>query len=194
MKLYSILFACVTASGLLLSGCNKDRQCTTKTELKNSGHRVSINSLQTKAPELIDSLNKYPMLQVYKVSEGNGMIRVDCHVYYKDVRMFFSTYGLLKTSNGAVNVMGNNVTDFNINISFTPAISGLDAIARAQNITFFGPDCITYALGVLDMSSINGSPGHDYKLTWQVTTEHEGAFVFIDAQTGDMLSKSEPYE
>jgi hypothetical protein len=186
MKSSSFIFAVVLCSGLY--GCSKEKPCTTVTEHTNNGHLIDVSPIQQTAAEFLDSLNKYPMLQAYKYRSEGSNKRIDCHVYYQGVRMFFSTYGLLKTSNGDISPVGNNVTDFNLNINFTPDISFSDAIVLAKNNLDFGNACTSYALGVADNNSIKGLPGNDYRLVWRVGPENSDAFVYVDAHTGEIIT------
>ena len=174
---------------MLFSACNKsDKPCNTSTEITNNGHLVDISMLQTAAPQFLDSLNKYPMLQVAQIRTGDGNVRMDCNVYHQGVRMFFTTYGLLKSPNSSqVSVVGNNVTDFNLNIALQPSITGLQAVDITKNEIAFGVNCIDYTLGVIDLNSILGQSGVDYKLVWHVGSITGGMFAYIDAQTGAVL-------
>ncbi len=174
----SLLFAC-----LLLSCQQEPVPCMETTELGNDGHLTDISSLQTDAPEFLDSINAYPQLQVAKLMQQGENLRMDCNVFHENVRLFFASYNLLKNrTTGSIHAVGRNQVSYALNIDLAPSIPGADAVAAARQEMDFGISCLTYTLGVIE------DEAGAYVLIWFVAPEENAArFVMLDAQTNEVL-------
>lgn len=193
MKKYSLLFSAFAGIALIFSACNKEpKPCTNYTGHSNTGHLVDLSSVAAKAPQLMDSLNKYPQLQAYKIMNYDDYLRVDCYVYHKNIRMFSQSYGLVtRIGSSEVSKVGNNQTEFAPAISLTPSVTWNQAIETALVSMDFGNSCLTYTLSIIDMAQMNGLPGNDDKLVWIIASEDiVDRYVAVDAQTNEVLTKN----
>lgn len=90
MKNIFLLLAILT----VMTSCQKDvKVCTGYTELTDQNHLVDINNLNG-AQELIDTLTKYPQLQVYRIINNQYSWGMHCYVFYKGLKIFTENYTL----------------------------------------------------------------------------------------------------
>ena len=95
-------------------------------------HLVDISPLNG-APEIIDTLNKYPQLQVYRVFNDKYSYGMHCHVFYKGYLIFSDDYQLWKSKSDS-RIYGDSSFVNTLNLSLTPSIQLDQAIKIARLI------------------------------------------------------------
>ncbi len=174
----------------LIAGCKKDHTiCDTFTELTDHNHLIDISALSA-APELLDTLAKYPGLQVYKIINDQYTIGMHCNVFYQGIKIFTDNYSLYKRKNGN-SIEGWDTIPMNINISFTPLIKIEQAIDIARRTLDYGSTCISYRLGISDLNAGTSFQPKNYKLMWRIQGENGLPWVELDANSGQVYRKDD---
>jgi hypothetical protein len=169
---------------ILVISCTKDKvTCNNDTELKDQNHLVDIQSLN-QVPEIIDTLTKYPQLQVYRIINDQYVTGIHCNVFYKGLKVFSDQYSLFKSkSNNSVFTLDNFIID-TVDFALTPTLTHTTAINIAKQNIDFSRTCISYRLGIFDINSGLGTETKDYKLVWKIQGEHGSPYVVLDANNG----------
>ena len=178
-KLILILFLAV-----LQESCKKDvKVCTNYTELSDRNHLVDPSTLGDSA--LIDTLNKRPELQVYKInSDQHGWV-VKCNVFYQNLKVFSSQYYFNKNTGGSIYSL-NTINLSSINFSLIPTISYGSAITTATQAVDYSQTCVSYRLGIYDLNSGSSFQPKNYKLVWKIQGESGLPYVILDANTSQI--------
>jgi hypothetical protein len=185
MKKISILLCLV----VFFATCKKDvRVCTTYTQITSQKHLVDISPLKG-APQLIDTLNKYSNLQVYRVIIDDATLGMECHVFCKGLQVFTHDFSLLKIKNNVPLYASDSSFTDTINLSTTPAINYLEAISIAHKNENFSKTCISYQLGFYDINASSNRLIKNYKLVWLVKGENDAPYVYMDANSGQVYNK-----
>ena len=187
-KLKNILFYFLMLG--ILAGCKKDagKHCP----IIDDGVTQWVDLSPVKnIKEIMDTLAKYPELQVYRAQltwgvydPTNYFASVSCNIYYKGVLIFNKSYGI-----DAINVLPTYYSEplpLKINeLSVIPAINREKAHSIALKASSF-PSCPASTLGIMNFSA-DSTPL--YKLVWRVRGPEYGyPIVFLDAQTGEVYS------
>ncbi len=180
--------ALITTSILLiLFSCKKDAKiCDSYTELIETNHLVDISPIN-EAPELIDTLNKYPQLQVYKVINDQYITGMHCRVFYKGLIVFTDYYTLFKNKTTWDIYSGDSTIVDSINLYLSPDKTYIEAIDIARKVENFDKGCISYRLGIYDINRNSSNQQKSYKLVWKIEGSDSGArfpYVYLDATTG----------
>jgi hypothetical protein len=179
----------ITVVAFVLINCGKDWNiCTQYTEVTNQNHLVDI-SLLNKAPELLDTLAKYPQLQVSRVIDDPYAIIMHCNVFYKGLENFSRGYEVIKGKrDGEISTLGSIIDTFDV--SLTPKISFEHAIRIARENMDFGKLCLSYQLGLFDSNSVTILDEPNYVLVWRITnTNGYYPVVLLDAACGEVYYK-----
>ncbi|MEO8762345.1 MAG: hypothetical protein ABI388_12285 [Bacteroidia bacterium] len=184
----------------IISACKKDPKiCANYTDLKDTKHLVDISPLKA-APELIDTLNKHPNLQVFQIYSDQYITSMKCNIFFKGMKILNYTYGIYKTTNSifspdVLNESGPLTFVDSIKIaSFNPAIDYLTAINIAKKNMNYGTTCISYRLGIY-CTSIDSLPSpKSYKLAWAVQGENGYPYVYLDANNGQVYDEFDGVE
>ena len=179
LKLFTALF--------LLTTCKKEKaNCLRKTPLTNQNHLIDISPLN-EAPQLNDTLEKYPNLQVYRLFNDELTIGIHCHVFYRGLIVLTGDYLIFKSKKfNFIEVFEPPVYD-TIPVSLKPTLDYEDAIRIAKNKTEFNMMCIYYRLGIFDVNAGNGFSAKDYRLVWEIQGEGGSPKVVINAANGEIL-------
>lgn len=135
------------------------------------------------APELLDTLAKYPQLQAYRAINDAHAYIIHCHVFHDDIIVFTGNYMLAKSKRDST-IHGMGSIPDSIGVSQSPTISFSDAISTARKTLDFGPACLTYQLGFYDRNAGTDAKAEDYKLVWKIMTDSGVPYVVIDAHDG----------
>jgi hypothetical protein len=180
------------------SACEpKNKICPEPTELTGKNHLVDISGIIGFGfPELLDTINKYPNLQAYRIvtfpSQGSASSTqsVQFNIFYKNLPVFTSHYDVTKGRNG-VSSFGSPIAD-SINLNLTPTITAKEAIRIAKHQTkYFNNNCFTYRLGIYDLNSGYSYRSKFYKLVWSFKAEYGVPRIILDAHTGEIYFKVE---
>jgi Zn-dependent metalloprotease len=183
-KLWTIA---VVVLSLFVSTCRKDAKiCNSYTELTDHNHLVDLSPLNG-APELLDTLAKYPQLQVYKVINDEYNYGMQCNVFYKGLKVFTDFYALYKNKadNIVFTIDTTSIVD-TINISLTPSIKFDKAISIARKKMNYDNTCISYRLGIYNTNCGTSYQPKNYKLIWRVQGESGYPVVDLDANSGQI--------
>jgi hypothetical protein len=184
MKKY-VLLLCIL---LIISSCKKEagKYCPLIT-VSSTVHLVDLSPISS-IKEIMDTLNKYPQLQPYRVNFARAVYdssiyyaNVSCYVYYRDLIIFNEGYSLHATNASFEPPQAFGSIPTAINISIDPAITLKQANLIAEDTIHF-EHCTVSQLG---LSNISTSLMPSYRLVWHVSGAEAGyPVVEIDAQTG----------
>ena len=180
----AILFLAILFS---FSACKKDNKvCDGYKELNDQHHLVDISLLKD-VQQFIDTLTKYPQLQLYQVINDQYMYGMHCNTFYKGLKIFDNEYSIYKSKRDNI-IFCSDTIDDSINILITPSIQYENAIRIAKQNLNFDNTCISYRLGIyrFDSSSVK-----NYKLVWKIQDEFGSRYVILDANTGEIYSKDD---
>lgn len=173
---------------ILLTQCKKDgKVCETHTELSGQQHLVDLNALKD-VPPFLDTLAKYPQLQVYKVINDPFMYGMHCHVFYKGLQIINHNYALFKSKSEHF-IFGIDTIAEGINMAITPNIQFEEAISLAKQNMNFENTCISYQLGIFDLGDTQTS--NRYTLVWKIQDEYGSRYVILDANSGQVYLKED---
>lgn len=178
MKKYLLLFA------LAFIACKKkDKSCAVTSVNENSNHKVSLESLAT-YPSLLDTLAKYPQLQVYKVINDEYQVGVHCNVYHQGLPVLSDHYNAFQSK--STNEIHSIHTELGqeINIALQATITKEAANTIAKNTIEFNDNCLKSRLGIFNINSSKGDLPKDYRLVYKIQNENETQYVIVDAHTG----------
>lgn len=179
-KIIPILFCLALAAG-----CKKD--ITTCKNYKQNNNREP-NVAFAGAPELADTLAKYPELQLSRFYSDNYGWNATCRVYYGDLLIFSDYYSLSKVAvTGTLNIP---VPVFRgpLAISLEPSVSYEEAIREAKKWQDFDHTCISYRLGLFNISYYD--QGKDYRLAWRIEGAKGSPYVVVDAVNKAIVQSS----
>ena len=182
-----------------LFSCKKDPKiCDSYTELTDKNNLIDISPLNN-VHQFLDTLKKYPNLQVYRVEADQYGYGMFCHCFYKGLKDFSYDYTLFK------NVIGFYTPDTlsyslgaiydSINFSLTPSIDYKTAIGIAKKNMQFKNTCISYRLGIYNLNAGQSFVyTKNYKLVWWVQGESGYPYVYLDANTGQVYGSFDGME
>lgn len=186
MKTIFVLACCLAA----LAACKKDLgACRNYNELSSQqGHLVDLNGIN--APELLDTLAKYPQLQLYSFNTLSYGWNAQCHLVYQGLLVFSDNYSLFKSAvTGSLTASGT-APFISTAISLEPAVSYKDAIAEAKKHANFDHSCISYQLGLYNINGADAAVPKNYRLVWKVQSETGYPFVILDARDKWLMASS----
>lgn len=165
------------------TACKKDTKlCDSYTRLSGQEHLVDVNLLKD-VPEFMDTLKKYPQLQLTSVINDEYMFGMHCNMFYKDLKIVNEKYSIFKGKSTGQFFTQSNVFNQAIPISLTPKINFNEAILIAKQSLDFNNTCISYRLGLYR------SGNTEFKLIWEITGEGGLPLVVLDANTGEVYSQ-----
>lgn len=177
------LFVCIVS-------CKQDEEvCENNREVYREGHLVDISPLK-RYPEFLDTLAKYPNLQVHEIMEDEYGIRMHCNVSKNNLLVFWGYYTLVrgkKFDKSLYESGTKSIADF-VTIT-TPKISGNEAVSVAKNELDFHGTCPFYQLGYY--YEPNEKDSMELYLVWRVQTSSGTPTVILDAQTGKVYYKDD---
>ena len=187
-KIIAMLFL----TSLVVAACKKEAsemvKCETQTEYNNTNHLISFD-FSSDAPDFIDTLNKYPQLQIHRIAIEQNTIAVHCNVFYQGIQILNEGYRLIKNKATGENMVHDSITTY-INIDLVPTKSAKESIKIAESVMDYGGSCISYQLGILDINKGINNQVKDYKLVWKVTkSQNAYPHVILDAHTGKTYRK-----
>ncbi len=170
------------------ASCKKDVNACKQYKQINKQEQL-LDPTAINAPELTDTLKKYPQLQLYKFETySNGWV-ARCNMFYNGLILFSQTYSLNKNySTGAI-YSTDTLRPLNLTISLTPSVTYTDAIKKARECCNFDHTCIAYSLGIYN-NNLNPAVQKNYRLAWKVESDDHNQFAFIDAQSNTLISCS----
>ena len=174
---------------MIVVACNKKsgKYCPVMTLERTKPHLADLSQV-SHIPQIMDTLNKYPQLQVYDVyllqdyGPGSFSARASCNIYFQDLLIFDKTCSLFWNNYGSVSPLTKpNLIPTEVNTSISPDLSAEEANTIAEKATYFS-NCQLTQLGLKNLGT-DSIP--DYRLTWRV----KGAgsrypVVDIDAHSG----------
>lgn len=173
---------------LTLTQCKKDgKVCGEYTASSGQAHLVDLNALKDVQP-FLDTLAKYPQLQVYKVINDPFMYGMHCHVFYKGLKIINHNYALFKSKSEHF-IYGIDTIAEGINMAITPNIQFEKAISLAKQNMNFENACISYQLGIYDLGDTQTS--NRYTLVWKIQDEYGSRYVILDANSGQVYRKED---
>lgn len=179
---------------LLVVACKKPAQeivkCTTQTEISNTNHLINYD-FTNDAPGFIDTLNKYPQLQIHRIINDQYALTVHCNVFYEGIQILNEGYRLIKNKSTDQNTFLDTITTF-IDIDLIPTKSAKESIKIAESVLDYKGSCISYQLGVFDINKGINNQVKDYKLVWKVSKDKNNyPIVILDAHTGKTYFKDD---
>lgn len=186
--LVPLIIAAITVTSICQS-CKKDKPlCTGDIEIKGANHLVDISSLKA-APQLLDTLAKYPELQVISIIDDEYQIGMICNYFYKGLICFGSIYCLYKDKKDKSLYCQDYTPKVAIQTNIAKIINYQKALEIAKREQIFYDRCLTYQLGYsYQDTSIIETP-NSYKLVWKVEMLGGGSYVILDANSGYVYSK-----
>lgn len=174
-------------SSLIILGCKKQaippEKCEVQTQITKNGHLIHYD-FSSDAPNFIDTFNKYPQLQIYRLILEPELIGVHCNVFYQGLEIFDEGYRIFKNRNTGETFVMDSIRTF-FNIELTPTMTHKEAIRIAESKVDYKGGCVSYQLGIYDMNRVKVNLPEDFKLVWKVTpTNGEYPMVMLDAHTG----------
>jgi Zn-dependent metalloprotease len=169
----------------LFTSCKKDISvCKNYKELSGQEQLIDLNTIN--ALELIDTLAKYPELQLYKFENtGNGWV-ARCNVFYKGLIIFSDTYLLNKSTSTGTMYASDTLRIKVMPTSLEPTISSDEAIKTAKRNTNYDHTCISYRLGIHNVNYSYSSP-KNYKLVWKIEGTDKYPYTIVDATTNRVI-------
>jgi hypothetical protein len=175
---------------ITIAGCKKEggKYCPVLTS-SNTDHLVDLSPVRD-IPQIMDTLTKYPQLQVYRINAGKGFdpgsywANVSCNVYYKGLPIFRSGYYMYYSTFVTEYNNTNGKIPLKIDISIEPVVTRNEAIQRAEEYQDF-EHCPFTQLGITNLGT-DSLP--DYKLSWRIMGAESGYPIMeIDAQNKNIL-------
>ncbi|HTK81781.1 MAG TPA: hypothetical protein VL633_05775 [Bacteroidota bacterium] len=173
-------------SALFMACGSSNNICTTTTELTDRDHLVSLTPLRT-APELLDTLAKYPQLQVVRLFDDNYTVGVFANVYFDGLLSFTDTYRLYKSKRDG-SVSSPDRIPSPPNLSHNARITYTEAIRKARQVMEFDSLCISYRLGFFATTPGSNIPSK-YSLAWKIQGANGFPYLILDANSGDVLQR-----
>jgi len=172
---------------ILQNACKKDvKICNSYTQLTDTKNLVDLAPINN-IPEFLDTLHKYPNLQVAKINVDQYSTVMFCNVFYKGLKVFTDGYTLIKDRYGITTY--DTIVD-TINVSLTPTIDFKAAISIARKNMNYDKTCISYRLGLYNLDAGQSFVyTKNYKLVWLVQGENGYPYVYLDANNGNVYSK-----
>ncbi|MBA3682210.1 MAG: hypothetical protein H0W73_13785 [Bacteroidetes bacterium] len=169
----------------LFTSCKKDTNaCKDYKEISGQKQLVDVSNIN--APELIDTLNKHPELQLYSFKTSSTGWVARCNIFYKHLIIFTENYLINKGYNTGFIYASDTLRPQNISISLEPLISYQDAIKTAKQYINFDHTCISYRLGIYN-TDISRRALKSYKLVWKIEGANHFPYAFIDAESKTVL-------
>ncbi|MBI4944873.1 MAG: hypothetical protein HY840_00570 [Bacteroidetes bacterium] len=179
-----LLTVAIVTLSFFVTTCSKD-VCDNYTELTDHNHLVDLSPLNG-AHELLDTLTKYPQLQVYRVLNNQYCYGMQCNVFYKGFKVFTDYYALYKSkSDNNIYTADPAIVD-TINISLTASIQFDKAISIARQNMNYSNTCISYRLGIYNLNAGTSNQTKNYKLIWKIQGENGYPVVDLDANSGQV--------
>jgi len=176
----------------LIAGCEKDLSlCGSYIELTDHNHLVEISPLKG-VPEFLDTLEKYPQLQVYEVIADQYVYGMRCNVFYKGIKVFSDNYQIYKSRRDN-SFSGDSAIVDTMDISLVPSIQFDKAISIAKQDMNFDNTCISYRLGIYDLNAGTSNKAKNYKLIWKIQGNRGIGYpyVLLDANSGQVYRKDD---
>ena len=173
---------------LFFTGCKKDLgACKNYTKL--TGFEKVIDKNSVSAPQLRDTLLKYPQLQLLQFNNYSFGWYARCQVYYQDLMIFSDTYNLQLTSGASSWELSTIDTIWTrpLNISLDPVLSKEKAIELAKKYVNFDHTCISYQLGLYCNNRYAIFKYRSYSLAWKIQSADGQSYVILDASQGYLL-------
>ncbi len=172
----------------MCQSCRKDIPlCTGDIEIKGANHLVDISCLKA-APQLLDTLAKYPELQVISVIDDEYQIGMTCNYFYKGLICFGSSYGLYKAKKDKGLYCQDYTPKVAIQANMAKNINYQKAIEIAKREQVFYDGCLSYQLGYSYQDTSTIETPNSYKLVWKVEMLGGGSYVILDANSGHIYS------
>lgn len=172
---------------LLYTSCKRDLQaCRDYKEVKAQESAVDTSIL----PQAMkDTLAKYPQLKPYAVANTGVSSNVRCHIYYKDLFLFNNTYALFENPGGPGIESNGKIPKLDAGFSVVPAVSYWDAIDFAKHYINFDHTCISYELGIYDLSpGVADGRFTSYRLAWKIMDSQKTyIYAIVDAQNKQII-------
>ena len=183
-SIVSILFLC------LLASCKKDTQLReTYRELNDTAHFVDLSLLKD-VPQFLDTLKKYPQLQLAEVMEDEYQIGMYCNVFYKGLKIFDDHYDISKGKRDGSIFCIDTIID-TLNIDLKPRLTYKQAINTAKNALEFSDNFLYYRLGIYVEGRNPLNNLFQARLAWKVQKEGGMPFVIVDALNGSVITKDD---
>ncbi len=173
---------------ILQAACKKEAKiCGSTTELTDTKNTVDPGAIGSKL--LMDSLATHPELQVYQThSDQYGWV-AKCNIFYKGLKFFQNVFYYHGTGN---TIVSYDTLDFSkVNFSLVPTLKFEDAVYIAKQEMNFSKTCISYRLGFYASTKNIGNTmkRQTYKLVWKIQGNNGYPYVYVDANTGQVLEK-----
>lgn len=186
MSLVSIIFMC------LLASCRKDTLLReTYREFNDTAHLVDLALLKD-VPQFLDTLKKYPQLQLAEVMEDEYQTGMYCNVFYKGLKIFDNHYDISKAKRDGSIFCIDTIID-TLNIDLKPRLTYKHAINTAKNALDFGDNFLYYRLGIYLEGRNSFNNLMQARLAWKVQYEGGTPFVIIDAMNGSVITKDDGF-
>jgi hypothetical protein len=175
-----------------LASCRKDTQlCETYGELNDTAHLVDLALLKD-VPQFLDTLKKYPQLQLTGVMEDEYMTAMYCNVFYKGLKLLNGHYEIFKHKRDGSIFCIDTIID-TINIDIKPRLTYKQAINTAKNALEFSDNFMYYRLGIYLEGRNPFNNLMQARLAWKVQNEGGTPFVIIDAMNGSVITKDDGF-
>ncbi len=179
-----MLFLC------LLASCKKDTQIReTYLELNDTAHLVNLSLLKD-VPQFLDTLKKYPQLQLAEVMEDEYMTAMYCNFFYKGLKIFDEQYDMFKAKRNGI-IFGIDKIIDTINIDLKPRLTYKDAVNTAKNALEFSDNFLYYRLGIYVEGRNPLNNLFQARLAWKIQNEGGMPFVIVDALNGSVITKDD---
>ena len=171
---------------LIHFSCGKDKQPCGGFKTYPAGVTLIDYTPLHDYPRFLDTLNKYPNLQPFRVSDDSIAIIVSCYLYSQGLPVFSEHYQMIwgKRFPGFSELGEKSIDTV---LSITPQISQETAEGYARNAEAFESGCIHSQLGLFDRNAGYSFTPPDYALVWYVQGSRGAPFVICDARDGSIL-------
>lgn len=174
---YLIIIVCLTACRKELGTCKNYKELNGTEQLLDAG-KIDIQAFR-------DTLNKYPQLKAHSYITDAYSKQLRCSLFYNNLVVFQEEYSLVKQENSGAFQENGKKSMPSLSVSTTPTIHYKKAIENARKYINFDYACISYQLGIYNVSYSS----NDYRLAWKImNSNNQYSFVICDATTNDVLT------
>lgn len=173
----------------VFQSCKTDEQiCNVNLEIKDSKHLVDISVLKM-VPQILDTLAKYPELQVTSIINDEYYIGVICDYFYNGLICFNNSYSIGKSKKQNFWHYQDSRPKVTLSNNLSKKIDAQKAIDIAKKEIDFRGNCLTYQLGYYYSDTSGLETPTNYKLVWNIKSYGGSATVFLDANSGHIYHK-----
>lgn len=187
IKIFIFIVALINL--LTIESCKKCiSDCTENKEIKGSNHLADISLLKA-VPQMLDTLAKYPELQVASIIDDEYQTGISCNYFYKGIKVFGASYTLSKSKKFNYFDCSDYTPKVAIPSNLVKNIDYKKALEIAKKEINFRNSCLSYQLCYYYSDTSATEKPSSYKLVWDINALGGSAYVVLDATTGFIYHK-----